>query len=296
MRSEIWGYLSAVCEIESGNLTRIKSEINGFIETVKGSAELNYILGDATIPVNIKLAVLNDLLIGKALGSTLRFISYAIENETPDELLSCFDEIEIRLRSMIEETDLIIEPFCSRQSARKRLIGYVDAYCQSQDVPGILEDIEDEVFRIARSIESSVDLVSALSDVSVSEAKRLELLSELIKNKVRNETYRISTYPLRSGRLRDLISSLDLAVSRISFHRGRRIADVRSAVELNRDEIDQLQSKLSAIVNENVEVRCSVDRGLIGGLRVKLGNLLIDGSIKHHLQELEAQIIEGSIS
>ena len=68
--------------------------------------------------------------------------------------------------------------------------------------------------------------------------------------------------------------------------RGLSTARVVSAVALTEDEKRQLKQKLSAKTGREVRLECAVDETLLGGLVVTLDGKVMDGSLKHRLNEV----------
>lgn len=68
---------------------------------------------------------------------------------------------------------------------------------------------------------------------------------------------------------------------------GVSMAEVISAVELTEDEKTALKSKLEDFCGHRVELDCSVDKSLIGGVKVTVDGKVIDGSVKQKLHELK---------
>ena len=68
---------------------------------------------------------------------------------------------------------------------------------------------------------------------------------------------------------------------------GISVAEAVSAVELTDDEKAALKAKLEALCGHRVKLDCSVDKSLIGGVRVTVDGRVIDGSVKQKLHELK---------
>ena len=75
-------------------------------------------------------------------------------------------------------------------------------------------------------------------------------------------------------------------------HRGETTAEVTSARPLNDDQIAALKSNLRTRVGRDVAVDLNVDPAILGGLVVKIGSQMIDGSIRTKLNSL-AQAMKG---
>ena len=76
----------------------------------------------------------------------------------------------------------------------------------------------------------------------------------------------------------------------IDRERGVSHALVTSAVELNAGELKDVQTRLSEIAGGTVMVRAEVDESIIGGLVVRIGDRLIDGSTRSRLVALKQQL------
>jgi len=62
-------------------------------------------------------------------------------------------------------------------------------------------------------------------------------------------------------------------------------------VPLNDAELAFVRDRLSAIVGKNVEVRATVDPGIIGGIIARVDDQLIDGSVTNQLRKLRERLV-----
>ena len=69
-------------------------------------------------------------------------------------------------------------------------------------------------------------------------------------------------------------------------------ATVISAVELSDTQKAKLKQKLEGISGKNVELRCSVDVSLYGGLTVEMGGCVYDGSLKSKLRDIKGGLLD----
>ena len=79
---------------------------------------------------------------------------------------------------------------------------------------------------------------------------------------------------------------MELAVS----ERDKEVAEVRSAVPLSDDDIAKLEQALSAATKKNVEVKVVIDPEVLGGIVTRMGDLVIDGTVRHRLDQLREQL------
>ena len=89
------------------------------------------------------------------------------------------------------------------------------------------------------------------------------------------------------GRIRDVFDIIDETVAMLRASEGVSTAIVTSAVELTDAEKTELCEKLEKKLGHRVELECSVDPSLLGGVSVSVDGKLIDGSIRHKLQSIK---------
>jgi F-type H+-transporting ATPase subunit delta len=72
-------------------------------------------------------------------------------------------------------------------------------------------------------------------------------------------------------------------------------ATATSASTLRPDEVEALRERLERITGGRVDLRLEVDPGLLGGVVVRVGDRLIDGSVRGRLERLRSQLAAGAI-
>jgi F-type H+-transporting ATPase subunit delta len=93
-----------------------------------------------------------------------------------------------------------------------------------------------------------------------------------------------------AGRAGELEQIVDRFVQLAVGEREHEVAEVRSAVALSDADVDRLREALSRATRKNVEVKVVVDPTVMGGIVTKMGDLVIDGSVRHRLDQLREQI------
>ena len=78
-----------------------------------------------------------------------------------------------------------------------------------------------------------------------------------------------------------------------SEKRGELKAEIKSAKELSKIEIDRITEELSKNFKSKIKLNYKYDQSLIGGLVVQVGSTMIDTSIKNKLQLIENRMSEA---
>jgi F-type H+-transporting ATPase subunit delta len=158
------------------------------------------------------------------------------------------------------------------------------------DRAGQADEVEDELFRFARIVESTPTLRAALADRVLPAANKVQLVRTLLDGKVTPTTLALVVQLASSprGRMPEeaLVEYGEVAARRTS----RSLAQVTSAVALSDDECARLRSALAAMYGHDVTLQLDVDPNVVGGVVVKIGDEVIDGSIAGRLSDARARL------
>ena len=148
---------------------------------------------------------------------------------------------------------------------------------------GVIEQVEDELFRVSRVLEANPQLASLLSEHGKDADKRVDLLQKLVSEKVHPHTWTLlsSTVRLLQGQAADV--AIDQLAELAAARRGESVAHVVSASELSDAQIDRLSSVLGGIYGRTISVQTEVAPELLGGLRISVGDEVIDADVATRL-------------
>jgi F-type H+-transporting ATPase subunit delta len=78
-------------------------------------------------------------------------------------------------------------------------------------------------------------------------------------------------------------------------HENRRLpVEVTSAVELERSVIEALESRILEQTGQNVELESIVDPDILGGIVLRVGNSILDASVRHRLEQLRKEVARAA--
>jgi F-type H+-transporting ATPase subunit delta len=155
---------------------------------------------------------------------------------------------------------------------------------------GSLDDIEDELFRFGRLIDREPRLALALSDPALPADRKTSLLERLLGDRATATTQRLVQRVTAHPRGRSIPRALERLAELASERRSRYIAVVTSAVPLDGDQSDRLRSALSSAFGRDMDLQVDVDPELLGGLVVRVGDELVDGSVVRRLSDLRRRL------
>jgi F-type H+-transporting ATPase subunit delta len=161
----------------------------------------------------------------------------------------------------------------------------VEAILTFVEKAGELAEVEDELFRFGHVVSGNSELAVTLSDPGASTDRRVKLVQDLLKGKVRAGTGRLVEVALEGFGGRSFESSMGRLVELTAAKRDREVAYVTVAKLLDDTEEQRLAAKLSDIYGRQVSLKVDVDPAIIGGVSVRVGSDLYDGTILRRLNE-----------
>jgi len=170
-----------------------------------------------------------------------------------------------------------------------RTDAYAAALLEIAKAEGSLETVEDELFKVARTLEANDQLLLTLTDQAIPVERRQGIVEDLFGGKASSVTTALVSFLVGVGRGRDLPAIIDKLVDEAAQERHQAVAEVRSTVPLTEDQRDRLATALGQATGKHVSVKVIIDPDIKGGLVARVGDTVIDGSIRHRLDQLKQQ-------
>ena len=168
--------------------------------------------------------------------------------------------------------------------AEDRVHGYAQAIFQIAEAEGALETVEDELYRFARTVDQQGQLRDALTDPALPADRKKAVLGELLGERASRHTVSILGFLVEQGRARDLGRIIDELTKVAAERRSRAVAEVRSAIPLDEGQRERLTKALEQATGKTIELKVLVDPSVVGGLVARVGDQVIDGTVKRRLE------------
>jgi F-type H+-transporting ATPase subunit delta len=158
-----------------------------------------------------------------------------------------------------------------------------------------LDDVEDELFRFTRLLEDQTALRAALTDPVLPLERKLDVLRDLLTGTAQPATERLIEQAVREPHGGQPLEQQLGHFSELAAQRRRwLLAEVRTAVPLTDDQQRRLGEILAGIYGRTIQVQSYVDPDVVGGVLVRVGDEVIDGSIVHRLAQARLGIAAGA--
>ncbi|HSS09708.1 MAG TPA: ATP synthase F1 subunit delta [Acidimicrobiales bacterium] len=167
---------------------------------------------------------------------------------------------------------------------------YAQALLEIAKAEGNLDTVEEELFRVARTIESNDELRSTLTDAAIPVERRQAIVETLLGGKASPVTTALVSFVVGAGRSRNLPEIIDRLVAKAAEERREAVAEVRTAYPLDEEHRQRLADALSKATEKHVSLKVVVDPTVMGGVVATIGDTVIDGTIRHRLDQLRESL------
>jgi F-type H+-transporting ATPase subunit delta len=243
-------------------MTSLAEDLYAVVEMLIAQPQLRRILSDPTTPPEGRAELAGRLFDGKIGTSALQVLR---------------DAVALRWSSPFDLLDAL------ESSAD-------DVLFAAAEQAGELDEVEDELFRFERVLDAQSRLTTTLDDAAAQPERRVALVRQLLGHKTATVTLRLLEHAVASRRKHSVTLALDDLLELAAARRNRSMARVTSAVELTGVQQNRLADALTELYGRPINIRSAIDPAVRGGLLIRVGDEVIDGSIASRLAQVRAQL------
>jgi F-type H+-transporting ATPase subunit delta len=167
---------------------------------------------------------------------------------------------------------------------------YAAALFEVAKAEGSLDTVEDELFKVARTLEANEELRATLSDAAIPVERRQQIVESLLGGKASPITTALVSFVVGAGRSKNLPEIIDKLVARAAQERHEAVAEVRTAYPIDEERRERLAEVLGKATGKHVTVKVVIDPSVLGGVVARVGDTVIDGTIRHRLEQLRESL------
>jgi len=138
------------------------------------------------------------------------------------------------------------------------------------------------------------ELYDFFSNPTIDENVKFEILNDIFQNKVSEEILTFLKLLAEKGRILELSQIYESYIERLNNFENILDVEVVSAIDLDDDLKQKILSKLSEKLHKTIEPKWIVSEDIIAGLVIKIGDEIIDTSLKNKLYNLRKYIEQGA--
>jgi F-type H+-transporting ATPase subunit delta len=169
-------------------------------------------------------------------------------------------------------------------------VGYARALFEMAQAEGVVGRVEEELFRLRELLKGNPELLQFLKNANVKREGRRQTLADLFQGRVNplvlNVLLTLSDQD-RGGRVLAVIEEFDTVAS---ASRQKVNGEVITARPLDAEIEGRLVTELNRVTGKNVQLFQKVDPSILGGVVIKIGEQVIDGSLRRKLEKMRENL------
>lgn len=159
-----------------------------------------------------------------------------------------------------------------------------------------VDEFAAEVEVIRNVLEENGDFEKVLAHPEISKEQKLQLVEMVFKGQVSDELTGFLRIVVTKDRYRDLKEIFTYFTAQVKEYKKIGVAQVTSAVELSADQKNKIEKKLLATTDyKEMEISYKVDESVIGGLLIRIGDRIVDSTIRSRLTALTGSLMKISL-
>lgn len=168
---------------------------------------------------------------------------------------------------------------------------YALALYQVAEEKGKVEEYLQDLREIINIIDNSQEFQQIIKHPQISTRRKKKTFIKIFKGNIDEELLSFLLILIEKDRILFLKEKLN-EMEKIHLERNNTIiANVKSVIPLSTEQIENLREKLIKKYDKHIIVKEEIDKSIIGGLYVRVGNDVIDGTVKSKLDEMKNMML-----
>ena len=168
---------------------------------------------------------------------------------------------------------------------------YGDALFETAMEKELVDTFYEETSALLPILQANPELFSVLGNPQIVKEEKVALLHQVFSGKIAEELMGFLSIIVEKDRQNEMISILEYFIQRVKEFKKIGAAYVTSAVELGAEQKAALEKRLLEITGYvQFEMHYDVDTSLLGGMVIRIGDRVVDSSIKTRLYELKKEL------
>jgi len=147
---------------------------------------------------------------------------------------------------------------------------------------------------VLASSSRNPDFIAFIDSPKIETAKKTEVIKEAFSGSISDLALNVASLLASRNSVASLAAIADSFQELVDSEKGVERAEIVSAVELTDEQQKAIIDKLTQMVGKELSVTTHVDESILGGYLAKVGDRLVDGSVKTQLEDMRRELIRGS--
>ena len=170
---------------------------------------------------------------------------------------------------------------------------YADALFETGIEENTLDDLYDEALSVRQILKDNPDFSRLMNHPKILKEEKEQIMESVFKGRLSDEFTGFLRLIVANKRYADIDSILDHFVLRVKEHKKIGIAYVTTPLELTESQKEAVKKKLLDTTDYvSMEMNYAIDESLIGGMVIRIGDRVVDSSIRTKLEGLKKELSE----
>lgn len=160
-----------------------------------------------------------------------------------------------------------------------------------------LESVEAEIKAVKEAFAENADLYKFLNHPKITKEEKVAFIEQILKGRASDQVTGFLVIIMEKGRYAEIDKIFDYFLAKVREYRNIGVATVTSAVVLSSEQKNKVEEKLlSTTKYVKFDINYEVDIDIIGGLVIRIGDRVVDSSIKTKLRNMEKILLNVQMS
>lgn len=156
-----------------------------------------------------------------------------------------------------------------------------------------LDTVEEEIKAVKVIFNENTDLIKFLNHPKITKEDKVAFIENIFQGRVSDDVTGFLVIVIKKGRYDEISEIFDYFLAKVREHKKIGVAYVTSAIELTVQEQEKIKNRLLATTNYvQFEMNYKVDATILGGLIIRIGDRVVDSSLKSKLNTLSKNLVK----
>jgi len=160
---------------------------------------------------------------------------------------------------------------------------YAGALLALAEAAGREAEVERDLVAMLDLLECDEEVRRFLADRSVRKAGKKKALEQLLDGRICHVLVHFLLILQEEKLLREVRPIAESFFAQYSSRRQQVTGTLTSAVQISPEQVEKIEQEAGHLLGKNVHLRVRIDAGILGGLRIQVGDFIVDGTVEHDL-------------
>ena len=151
----------------------------------------------------------------------------------------------------------------------------------------------EEIGQLKEVLSENDEFGKLMNHPKIIKEEKIQVAKDVFEGRISEELLGFLTIIITKDRYKDIDAILDYFIAEVKRYKGIGVATVTTAVPLKEEQCKKIEQKLLDTTDyKEMEMHYQTDKSLIGGMVVRIGDRVVDSSVKTKLNELQKDLLK----